>query len=117
MSETKRRARYTLEFKLEAVRKVKTIEARQHWDRLMQEVASMREELRQIEGSNTEILLALENRALERAGETGSLISGLRSVVTSASFNSDCSELTIRTISGKTVVEERLDRDWHIAAL
>jgi hypothetical protein len=44
-------------------------------------------------------------------------IRGLRSVVTSARFNSDCSELTIRTISGKTVVEERPDRDWHIAAL
>lgn len=98
-------------------RKVKTIEARQRWDRLMQEVASMREELRQIEGSNTEILLALENRALERAGETGSLIRGLRSVVTSASFNSDCSELSIRTISGKTVVMARDERDWYQAAI
>ena len=57
-------------------------------------------------GSNTEVLLALEEAAIERARKAGKLISCLRSITTSAQFNNKFTKLTLKTISGKVVHAE-----------
>ena len=84
-------------------KRVKTVEARQRWDRLVVEIGAMREELRELQKSDTEVLLAIEERALSRADKQGSLIHALRSVVVNATFSADCSQLDLSTISGKLV--------------
>ena len=89
-------------------RNVKTVQARQRWDRLVTEIDAMREELRDLQKSDTEVLLAIEEKALSRAAEHGSLINGLRSVAIKAIFNADCSQLELHTISGRVVREYRL---------
>jgi hypothetical protein len=90
-------------------RRVKTVEARQQWNRLENEVAVMREELRQLQKSDTEVLLAIEEQALRRAAEHGSLIDCLRSVTIKVLFNADCSQIEMHTISGKKIIEYRIN--------
>ena len=87
-------------------RKVKTLEARQLWEKLTYEKNTLTEELLTKRGSNTEVLLALEEAAIERARKAGKLISCLRSVTKSAHFSNKFTKLTLKTISGKVVLAE-----------
>ncbi len=95
-------------------RSAKTREARQEWERLMQELTDLQDELRNIRKGNTEILLAIEEQALQRASQSGHLIDGLRSTVVSANFDATCSQLEIQTISGKKVIERRIDKNISV---
>ena len=87
-------------------RKVKTLEARQLWEKLTYEKNTLTEELFTKRGSNTEVLLVVEAAAIERARQAGKLISCLRSITTSAQFNNKFTKLTLKTISGKVVHAE-----------
>ncbi len=84
-------------------RSVKTLEARQVWENLNKKLNLSKDQLLKIRGSNTEVLAIMEEQILIRASNAGGLIDGLRGVTLSASFNTKCDELTIVTISGKTV--------------
>lgn len=86
-----------------AWRRSKTLEARRLYDRLSDEFSKAQKELQETKGTSTEVLATMEEQALRRASKEGKIIGALGSVVTSASMNVDCTELTIRTISGKTV--------------
>ena len=87
-------------------RKVKTLEARQLWEKLTYEKNTLTEELLTKRGSNTEVLLVVEEAAIARAREAGKLISCLRSVTTSVQFNNKFTKLTLKTISGKVAYAE-----------
>jgi DNA invertase Pin-like site-specific DNA recombinase len=84
-------------------RRVKTLEAKTSYERITRDLTEAREALLTIKGTNTEVLALMEEQALTRASKSGSIISALGSVVTSASFNHDCTELKVQTISGKNV--------------
>jgi len=85
-------------------RRVKTLEAKTSYERITRDLTEAREALLTIKGTNTEVLALMEEQALTRASKgTEGIISALGSVVTSASFNHDCTELKVQTISGKNV--------------
>lgn len=84
-------------------RRSKTLEARRLYDRLSYEFSKAQKELQEAKGTNTEVLAAMEEQALVRASKEGQIIGALGSVVTSAAMNTECTELTITTISGKIV--------------
>jgi DNA invertase Pin-like site-specific DNA recombinase len=84
-------------------RRHKTLEARRLYDRLSEDFSNAQRELQQAKGTNTEVIAAMEEQALSRASKRGRIIDALGSVVTSAIMNTECTELTIRTISGKLV--------------
>lgn len=88
-------------------RRVKTLEAKTIYERATRDLTEAREELAKIKGTNTEVLATMEEQALIRADRGGSIISALGSVLTSASFNHECTELKVQTISGKNVVISR----------
>ena len=88
-------------------RRVKTLEAKTIYERVTRDLTEAREELTKVKGTNTEVLASMEEQALIRADKGGSILSALGSVVTSAAFNHDCSELKVQTISGKNVVISR----------
>ena len=84
--------------------KVKTLEARNMYERVTRDLTEAREAIKTLKGTNTEVLALIEEQALTRAskGELG-VISAIGSVVTSAAFNHECTELKVQTISGKNV--------------
>jgi DNA invertase Pin-like site-specific DNA recombinase len=85
-------------------RRVKTLEAKNLYERITRDLTEARAVLRELKGTNTEVLALMEEQALTRASKgAGGIISALGSVVTSASFNHDCSELKVQTISGKNM--------------
>lgn len=86
-------------------RRVKTLEAKNFYERVNRDLTEARGALRELKGTNTEVLALMEEQALTRAskGPEG-IISALGSVVTSASFNHECTELKVQTISGKNVL-------------
>lgn len=84
-------------------RRSKTLEGRRLYERLSVEFSKAQKELQEVKGTNTEVLATMEEQALVRASRDGQIISALGSVITSASMNTECTELTIKTISGKTV--------------
>lgn len=88
-------------------RRVKSLEAKTIYERVTRDLTEAREELTKVKGTNTEVLASMEEQALIRADKGGSILSALGSVVTSAAFNHDCSELKVQTISGKNVVISR----------
>jgi DNA invertase Pin-like site-specific DNA recombinase len=85
-------------------RRVKTLEAKTIFERITKELTEARDALTKVKGTNTEVLALMEEQALIRASKGGSIIRALGSVVTSASFNHECTELKVQTISGKNVV-------------
>lgn len=88
-------------------RRVKTLEAKTIFERITRDLTQAREELTKVKGTNTEVLASMEEQALTRASKGDSILSALGSVVTSASFNHECTELKVQTISGKNVVISR----------
>lgn len=84
-------------------RRNKTLEGRRLYDLLSIEFSKAQKELQDAKGTNTEVLATMEEQALARASREGKIIGALGSVVTSASMNTECTELTIKTISGKIV--------------
>jgi hypothetical protein len=85
-------------------RRVKTLEAKTIFERITRDLTLAREELTKVKGTNTEVLASMEEQALTRASKGGSILNALGSVVTSASFNHECTELKVQTISGKNMV-------------
>ena len=83
---------------------VKTLESKNMYERVTRHLTEAREALKTLKGTNTEVLALIEEQALTRASKgAGGIISAIGSVVTSAAFNHECSELKVQTISGKTV--------------
>lgn len=102
---------YGLELEVEEAylhwRRVKTLEAKTIFERITKELTEARDALTKVKGTNTEVLALMEEQALIRASKGGAILSALGSVVTFASFNHECSELKVQTISGKNVVISR----------
>jgi DNA invertase Pin-like site-specific DNA recombinase len=90
-------------------RKVKTIEARTQWERLLQESNELKSQLSKLKGVNTEVLIAMEDQRIAKAANKGDILSCLRSITVSINFNEDYSTLALNTISGKTIRESRED--------
>lgn len=88
-------------------RKWKTADKRSVYERLLEERVAMRTELKEQTGKSTEVLAAIEKRAVDRAKDP---LDALRAIAVSMSFNTSCNELTMSTLSGK-LVSVRLDLD------
>jgi DNA invertase Pin-like site-specific DNA recombinase len=88
-------------------RKAKTLETRRLYERLLEEHARAQRDLQETKGTNTEVLASMEEQALARASAGGSILTALGSVVTSASFDNECTQLTVSTISGKIILVHR----------
>ena len=86
-------------------RKWKTADKRSVYERLLEERVAMRTELKEQTGKSTEVLAAIEKRAVDRAKDP---LDVLRAIAVSMSFNTLCNELTLSTLSGK-LVSARLD--------
>lgn len=84
-------------------RRLKTLESKTMYERVTRDLTEGRDALKALKGTNTEVLALIEEQALTRASNEGKLISALGSVVTSAAFNHECTELKVQTISGKNV--------------
>jgi hypothetical protein len=89
-------------------RRVKTLESKNLYERITRDLTEAREVLRELKGTNTEVLALMEEQALTRASKgPGGIVSALGSVITSASFNHECTELKVQTISGKNMIISR----------
>jgi DNA invertase Pin-like site-specific DNA recombinase len=86
-----------------AWRLIKTLEARKLWEGLNREAAEAKKELVELKSTNTEVLASMEEANLLRHSKAGNIIGAARSVITSASMDTECTTLSVRLISGKTV--------------
>ena len=88
--------------------RVKTLEAKNMYERVTRHLTEAREALKTLKGTNTEVLALIEEQALTRASKgAGGVVSAIGSVVTSAAFNHECTVLKVQTISGKNVTVSR----------
>ncbi len=89
-------------------RKVKTLAARDLYERALTDHRRLVEELHALMARNTAVLLAMEDSALTRADKAGNLLAAVKTVVVNASLDTMCKTLTVKTISGKTIEVD----DW-----
>ena len=83
-------------------RKSKTREAKATYDLLQADYSKAADALLALKGKHTEVLASIEEAALLR--NNGDLIKSLRAVTVSVSLNHELTEITLKSISGKTVV-------------
>lgn len=90
-------------------KQTKTLAARQLYERSLQDRRALVDQIRALSSKNTLVLLGMEEAALKRASDKGDLLGAVKSVVVGISFDTECTTLTIKTISGKTVSVARDD--------
>jgi hypothetical protein len=83
-------------------RKLKTRESKATYDLLQADYSRAADALRALKGKHTEVLASIEERALMR--NNGDLIKSVRAVAVSVTLNHELTEITLKSISGKTVV-------------
>ena len=88
-------------------RNIKTKEKRETYERLRADQSELRKELLELSGKSGELLAAIERKAIDRAE---SPLVALRAIAISMTLDTECTELTMTTISGK-VVTVTLDLD------
>jgi DNA invertase Pin-like site-specific DNA recombinase len=83
-------------------RKLKTRESKATYDLLQADYSKAKDALLVLKGKHTEVLASIEDAALLR--NNGDLIKSLRAVALSVILNHELTEITLKSISGKTVV-------------
>ena len=83
-------------------RKTKTMEAKATYDLLLADYLRAKDALLALKGLHTELLASMEETALLRNKEN--LIKSLRAVAISVSFNHELTKITLKSISGKSVI-------------
>tara|TARA_R110000782_G_scaffold40179_1_gene92879 strand:- start:205 stop:621 length:417 start_codon:yes stop_codon:yes gene_type:complete len=85
-------------------RKLKTREAKATYDLLQADYSKAKDNLLALKGKHTEVLASIEEGALMR--NNGNLIKSVRAVAVSVTLNHELTEITLKSISGKTVIME-----------
>jgi hypothetical protein len=83
-------------------RKLKTRESKATYDLLQADYSRAADALRALKGKHTEVLASIEEGALMR--NNGDLIKSVRAVAVSVTLNHELTEITLKSISGKTVI-------------
>ena len=83
-------------------RKTKTREAKATYDLLQVDYSKASDSLLALKGKHTEVLASIEEAALLR--NSGDLIKSLRAVAVSVTLNHELTKITLKSISGKTVI-------------
>lgn len=83
-------------------RKLKTRESKATYDLLQADYSKASDALLALKGKHTEVLASIEDAALLR--NSGDLIKSLRAVTVSVTLNHELTEITLKSISGKTVI-------------
>ena len=83
-------------------RKAKTRESKATYDLLQADYSKAADALLALKGKHTEVLASIEEAALLR--NSGDLIKSLRAVTVSVTLNHELTKITLKSISGKTVV-------------
>tara|TARA_R110000823_G_C15838393_1_gene490943 strand:+ start:202 stop:615 length:414 start_codon:yes stop_codon:yes gene_type:complete len=82
-------------------RNIKTKEKRETYERLRADQSELSKELLELSGKSGELLAAIERKAIDRAE---SPLVALRAIAISMTLDTECTELTMTTISGKVVI-------------
>lgn len=84
-------------------RRVKTLAARELYESAIADRRVLIERVNDLKGRNTAVLLSIEEKALARADQRGDLLHAVQSVIVNISFDTECKNLAIKTLSGKAI--------------